>query len=266
MRGELKYVTGKAGNRIAVRTAGTNGPPVVLVHGWAQSSRCWPNELAMGSHCLALDLRGHGESEGVDDYADGAGWAADLAAVLATLDEPAVLLGWSYGGVVITDYLRHFGTEGVRGLLFAGAVTELGRGHPGGRVGSVMRAAMPDVFSDEPDVAVPALNTFLAGMSVRKVPGELHQSMLADTLRVDPQVRAALFARDIDSGEALRNVDVPAVLVHGEQDAVVSPTAGEYAADLIPGATLHRWPDVGHLPFIERAQEFHAVLARLLAL
>lgn len=259
-------MSGKAGNRIALRTAGTNGPPVVLVHGWAQSSRCWPSELAMGSHCLAVDLPGHGESDGVDDYADGAGWAADLAAVLATLDEPAVLVGWSYGGVVITDYLRHCGTVGVRGLLFAGAVTELGRGHPGGRVGSVMRAAMPDVFSAEPDVAVPALNTFLAGMSVRKMPGRLHQSMLADALRLDPQVRAALFARDVGSAEVLASVDVPTVLVHGEQDAVVSPTAGEYAADLVPGATLYRWQDVGHLPFVERTQEFHAVLARLLAL
>ncbi|WP_082468992.1 alpha/beta fold hydrolase [Sciscionella sediminilitoris] len=266
MEGELSWVTSKSGNRIAVRTAGTNGPPVVLLHGWAQTGRCWPQELAMGCRCLAVDLRGHGDSEDAGEYADSAAWAADLAAVLDTLDEPAVLVGWSYGGLAITDYIRHFGTSGVRGLLLTGAITEIGKDRPGGRIGAVMREAIPDALSTDPATAVPALARFVEGLTVRPVRGALHQALLGAALNVDPHVRAALFARTVDSREVLAGIDVPAVLVHGAQDAVVAPSTTEYAASLIPGAQTHIWPDVGHLPFLERAQEFHTILARLLAL
>lgn len=266
MRGELNWVTGESGNRIAVRIAGTNGPPIVLLHGWAQSGRCWPQELAMGCKCLAVDLRGHGSSEGTGEYTDSAAWAGDLAAVLETLDEPAVLVGWSYGGLVIADYIRHYGTKGVRGLLLTGAITEIGRGQPGGRIGSVMRDAIPDALSSEPATAVPALAEFISGLTARPLPGALHQQLLGTALQVDPQVRAALFARTVDSRDVLSGVDVPTVLVHGEQDAAVAPSTSEYAANLVPNAQSHVWQDVGHLPFIERAQEFHTVLARLLAL
>lgn len=248
--------------RLALRVAGPpDGPPIVLLHGWAQSARCWAalqaGQLAQTHRLIAVDLRGHGDSDvPADGYDSSAAWAADVRAVLVHAGRPAVLVGWSYGGLVITDYLRHHGTDGVAGIVLVGAITEIGRGHPGGRVGPVMRAALPAALSDDPAVAEPALRDFVHDMAVQAP----HDELLADALRVPAFVRAALFARDVASADVLAAVDVPTLVVHGRQDRVVDPSAGEYAAGLVPGATV-TWPDTGHLPFVEDRPGFERALA-----
>jgi len=264
---ELRFVRGASGVPLAVREAGDPaGPPVVLVHGWAASSRAWQHQLAALTDCrvLAVDLRGHGESGAGprDDYADPAVWAADVAAVLAYAGAPAVLVGWSYGGLVITDYLRERGQDGVAGLLYVGAVTELG-GHPGGAVGPAWDGLMRAVFAEDPAVAVPALTTMMSRMTAEPAAGELVQRWLGDALRVAPAVRLALFRRDIASADVLAAVSVPTLVVHGELDGVISPSAAEFVARTVPGAELRWFPGVGHLPFAERPDEFTAALRAL---
>jgi pimeloyl-ACP methyl ester carboxylesterase len=86
------------------------------------------------------------------------------------------------------------------------------------------------------------------------------ESLLAESLRVPAFVRAALFDRDVAGADVLAGIDVPTLIVHGRQDAVVDPSAASYAAGLIPGATL-TWLDSGHLPFVDNAAEFDTALA-----
>ncbi|MXZ46337.1 MAG: alpha/beta fold hydrolase [Chloroflexi bacterium] len=84
--------------------ASPNRPPVVLMHGAANSSAVWRHwqealvERGWGSH--ALDLRGHGRSEGSVDGATMSDYADDVAAFVETLPETPVLMGWSMGGLV----------------------------------------------------------------------------------------------------------------------------------------------------------------------
>jgi len=261
-------VTSAGGVRLAVREAGPRqAPPIVLLHGWAQSSAVWAEQLAAAAltdrfRLVAADLRGHGDSDAPDHgYRDSDAWADDVAALLAYAGADAVLVGWSYGGLVVTDYLRRHGTESVAGLVLVGAITEIGRDHPGGRVGPVMRAALPAALDDDPAVAVPALLEFTTGLAGGEVTGELAQRLLGTALRVPPRVRAALFRRDVTSEDVLAAVDVPTLVLHGTRDAVVDPSAAEYAAGAIPGAELRWFDDTGHLPFVERAAEFTHELA-----
>jgi pimeloyl-ACP methyl ester carboxylesterase len=259
-------VTGSSGVRLAVRTAGpVDAPPVVFLHGWAQSSRAWSHQLtgrlADAYRLIAADLRGHGDSDApATGYDSAAEWAGDVAALLAYAGRPAVLVGWSYGGLAITDYLRCHGTHHVAGLVFAGAITEIGRGHPGGRVGRLMRDAQPAVLSPDPEIAGPALRDFVTGMPGTR-PSRFAESLVAESLRVPATVRAALFDRDVDSAAVLAAVDVPTLVLHGRQDQVVAPSAAEYTARLVPGATLTWFDHTGHLPFAERADAFDAALA-----
>ncbi|TQM82322.1 pimeloyl-ACP methyl ester carboxylesterase [Saccharothrix saharensis] len=255
---------GAEGVRLSVRESGpVDAPAVVLVHGWAQSGEVWPSQPSLRSY--ALDLRGHGRSEvGSGGYGDSACWAADLEAVLDHVGRPAVVVGWSYGGLVIADYLRVHGTVGISGLVLVGAVTEIGRGRPGGVIGEVMRAALPDAFSDDPEVAVPALARFYRDQA-RGVAGDVVQRMLGTALRVPPRVRREMFRRDVDSAAVLKSVDKPTLVVHGTADEVVDPAAGEYAAALIPGADLRRYDGVAHAPFLERPERFAADLAGFVA-
>lgn len=262
-------VAGAGGVRLAVRETGDPAaPPIVLLHGWCASGSAWAGQLAdpcLAAHhrLVAVDLRGHGDSEVPDPagggYADPAVWAGDLAAVLDRTG-PAVLAGWSYGGLVITDYLRERGTDGVAGIVLVGAITEIGPGNPGGEVGPAWDGLMRPALSDDPAAAVPALTALAGRMTAPPAPDAVVQRLLADMLRVPPAVRGALFRRTLGSADVLTSASVPALVVHGERDEVISPRAAEYAAGKIPGARLRWFPDVGHMPFTERAQEFNAVL------
>ncbi|HEX6357271.1 alpha/beta hydrolase [Actinophytocola sp.] len=263
----MRDLLGAGGVRIAVRTAGDpQGPPIVFVHGWASSSATWVGqltdlELAARHRLIALDLRGHGASAvAVDGYDDPATWADDLAAVLAHAGRPAVLVGWSYGGVVITDYLRQRGTAGVAGLVFVGALTELGPGHPGGAIGAAWDGILRAVLSEDPDEAVPALTTLAKRMTATPRSGAEIQRNTGEMLSVPPAVRKALFRRDVGSADVLAAVDVPTLVVHGTEDAVVSPATAEYVAGKIPGAVLRWYVAGGHMPFAERREEFNAAL------
>lgn len=267
---ERLQVTGAGGARIAVRAAGPLGaPPIVLVHGWARSGADWAAQLADPTltdrfRLLAPDLRGHGDSEAPENgYDDPETWAADLAAVLDLAGAPAVLAGSSYGGLVIIDYLRQRGDQNVTGLLLAGALTEIGAGNPGGATGPLMGPGLRDYLSPDPAVAVPALTTLTWGLTAEPADGETVQRRLGEFLRVPPRVRRALFRRSVTSADTLAAIRVPTLLVHGTADSVVDPSAAEYAAGKIPGASLRWFQDVGHLPFAERVDQFNSALREL---
>lgn len=255
--------------RIAVRTAGPPGAPaIVLLHGWAQSSSAFSAQLAdpklTGRYrVVAPDLRGHGHSDvpGPDGgYSDPEAWADDVAAVLALAGRPVVLAGWSYGGAVITDYLRAFGDQDLSGIVFASAATEVGRNRPGAAPGTAMRSVVPYVNVEDLDTATRGFTEFVRGMAEGHLPGELSQRLVGDALRVPWQVRRAMFRRDFDSSGVLRLITVPTLVAHGELDAVVEPAVAEYTAGKIPGARLRWFPKTGHMPFAERTEEFDDML------
>jgi non-heme chloroperoxidase len=257
------------GVRLGLRVEGiANARPIVFVHGWAQSSRAWDPQFADSAltsrfRLVAMDLRGHGASDvPVAGYDDSRNWAEDLSTVLDFAGDGAIVVGWSYGGLVLADYLRVHGSARLSGIVLAGAITEIGRGRPGGRIGSVMRAAMPGALSEDPRVAVPAMVDFNRDMVAGPVPGPYAQALLGASLAVPPAVRGALFSRDVGSADVLEAVRVPALIMHGTEDLVVDRSAGEYAAGKIPGASVRWLEGVGHLPFVEAAPEFTTALRR----
>lgn len=260
-------VTTPDGTELAVHETGPRtAPAVVLLHGWAGSANAWSEQVTDELNLFAVDLRGHGDSDKpVDGYDEPNIWADDVAAVLERVGRPAVLVGWSYGGLVITNYLRRYGTRGVAGLVFVGAITEIGRGRAGGLSGPAMRAVVREVLSEDPAVAVPALLELTTKMTAAPQPGPWVQRALANSLRVPPSIRAALFHRDVDSAEVLAAIDVPTLLVHGTNDEVVDPSTTEYAAKLVPDAETHWYQEIGHMPFLERAERFNSDLVTFAA-
>ena len=260
-------VTGHGGVRLSLRVEGAeHGRPIVFVHGWAQSSACWAAQFAdpvltERFRLIAMDLRGHGSSDVPDGrYDDPRVWADDLAAVLDFAGPDAIVVAWSYGGLVVTDHIRVHGTARLRGLVLVGAITEIGPDRPGGRVGSLMAEHMRAMLSEDPDVAVPALTAFSRGMAAGPIPGPQVQALLGASLSVPPAVRAALFRRNLGSADVLAEIDKPVLLVHGTADRVIDPAAAEYALGKIPGAVVRWFADGGHAPFAESAGEFDAVL------
>src|SRR5882672_3714837 len=111
---KIHSVHGTGGVDLHVREWGRpNGIPILLIHGWSQCHLCWmkqhEGEQEDAFRIVALDLRGHGNSDAPlqpEQYTDGDKWAGDIAATMDQLglDRP-ILVGWSYGGVIVGDYM-----------------------------------------------------------------------------------------------------------------------------------------------------------------
>nr|WP_253207372.1 alpha/beta fold hydrolase [Verticiella sp. GG226] len=118
------------GTRLAVQVRGpAEAPAIVFVHGIAQSQLAFgrqvSSELAQRYRLVTYDLRGHGESDkptAEGAYASGRVMSDDLQAVIkaAGVKRP-VLVGWSLGGIVVAQYLRDYGEDGIAGVNFVGA-------------------------------------------------------------------------------------------------------------------------------------------------
>lgn len=261
------------GTTLAYRVLGDPAArPLVLVHGWAQSSACWGSELlgelAERFRVVAVDLRGHGHS-GVAEagYDSSAQWADDLEAVLdaAGIGEGsgAILLGWSYGGIVVSDYLAARGEGRVAGLVLCGAVTSISRS-AGGAVGPAMMAVADGGFDDDPARAIAALSSFGSAM-MRSGDGASRQRIFGLSLATPPAVRGKMLARRVDNDQTLRGLSIPALVIHGEHDGVVLPSAGQANAGMIPGARFVGFPESAHAPFVEEMPRFLAHLEEFAA-
>jgi non-heme chloroperoxidase len=262
-------VIGGAGVRLHARDCGDpDGPAIVFVHGWSQCDLCWQAQL--GSSLVArfrmvtFDLRGHGSSErppAPGGYTDERLWADDLAAVLDQLAvERPVLVGWSYGGFVIGDYLRAHGDAAIAGVdLVGGAVrlTPPAFEHIGpGFLENAPGACVPDLATN-----IAAIQRFLRRSTVRPLPDELRDAALGWNMAVPPAVRGALIARRIDDDDVLSRLTVPVLVTHGRQDEIVLPSMAEHVLDVCPTAVASWYDGVGHMPFLEDAERFDRELA-----
>src|SRR5699024_4428533 len=130
---------------------------------------------------------GHGRSDAPESgYDDPNVWAEDLAAVLQRAGAPVIVVGWSYGGLVIADYLRRYGDQGLAGLVFVGAITEIGKNRPGGTIGPAMSGALPDALSEDTASAGAAVARLCSDMTVEPLSGDRVQELMGTTLTVRP--------------------------------------------------------------------------------
>ncbi|MBF6211356.1 alpha/beta hydrolase [Nocardia puris] len=256
------------GTAIVYRVTGPVGArPLVLVHGWAADLRCWggaAEDLARRFRVVAVDLRGHGYSGKPEaGYDDPKNWAGDIAAVLAAegITEGAILLGWSYGGIVLADYVTVHGTSALAGLVFTGAMVNIGRGVPGATTGPAMRAAIPGVFEESAGRATRAFGEF-GNANVGAGPGKGvdAQRLFGASLATPPAVRKALFYRTIDNTATLRALDIPVLVLHGEDDPVVLAENGRHIAESAPDVRAEFWPGAQHGLFLEDRARFVAAV------
>ncbi|WP_345494572.1 alpha/beta fold hydrolase [Nocardia callitridis] len=262
----IRDVVSVDGTEIVYRVS---GPPearaLVLLHGWSADLRCWgdaADDLAERFRVIAVDLRGHGYSgKPATGYDDPKNWAGDVAAVLAAekITADAVLLGWSYGGLVLSDYLAEHGAGALAGVIYSGSMANIGRDVPGAEVGSAMAAAIPGVFEESAGRAVRAFAAFgNANTGPGADKGPAAQRLFGASLATPPSVRKGLFYRTVDNTETLRALDIPVLVLHGADDPVVPVANGRYVAETAPKATASIWEGAQHGLFIEDRARFVA--------
>jgi pimeloyl-ACP methyl ester carboxylesterase len=270
---QTRLVRGADGVGIAVDESGApHGTPIVFLHGIAQSRRIWQSvltgPLARDHRLVAIDLRGHGDSdrpEGDAAYAGGDRLGGDLEAVCAALDlDRPVIVAWSYGGVVVGEYLRAHGSSGLGAILFAAAALQVGK--PARALfGPAMLSSGRALMSEDAAVYAAGARAFLLACAARPIAASFVDEGLAEMARVPAHVRRALLGRSEDYSAELASCTLPVATLHGVLDPVVLVEMSEHIASLVPGAESTCLSGVGHLAFLEAEEAFHAAVLALVA-
>ena len=263
-----RFIPGGGGCRLHVVETGTRGgQPILFVHGISQSWLSWSAQLRSGLErryrLVAMDLRGHGLSDRpATGYDDSKLWADDIDAVIRelSLDRP-ILCGWSYGPLVMLDYVRHYGESRIGGLHFVDGLSKLGSAAALAVLTPEVLAVVPGLFSTDTETSVAALQSLVHRFFVRSPSAAALYEILGDNASVSPAVRQAMFSRTIDNDDLLPSIRKPVLITHGAADAVVKVDVVAEYQRLLPNAEIQIIAESGHAPFRDDATAFNRRLA-----
>jgi non-heme chloroperoxidase len=253
----MNTITTNDGATIYFKDWGT-GQPVVFSHGWPLSSDAWEAQMlflaAHGFRCIAHDRRGHGRSSqpwtgnDMDTYAD------DLAALVQTLDlHDAIHVGHSTGGGEVVRYIGRHGTARVAKAVLIGAIPPLmlqTPTNPGGLPRKVFDDIRTSVLKDRSqffkDMSVPFFGANRAGVTVSQ--GVLDTFWLIGMQAGFSSVYDCIKVfSETDLTDDLKRIDVPTLIIHGDDDQIVPIGASALlAAKIVKDATLKVYEGAGH--------------------
>jgi non-heme chloroperoxidase len=253
----MSTITSKDGTEIYYKEWG-EGPVVTFSHGWPLNSDAWDGQMLFlaqnGYRVVAHDRRGHGRSSQASSGNDMNGYADDLAAIIEALDlQNATLVGHSTGGGEVTRYIGRHGSKRVAKVVLIAAVPPIMLKTPANPEGLPMevfdglRAGLvKDRSQFYRDLAIQFYGANRPGANVSQ--GTLDQfwlwSMQAGLKNAYESIKAF---SETDFTEDLKKIDVPALVLHGEDDQIVPvKDSARKSAKLIKGAKELYYPGAPH--------------------
>jgi non-heme chloroperoxidase len=253
----MSTITTKDGTSIFYKDWG-KGQPIVFSHGWPLSADAWDEQLfffaAHGFRTIAHDRRGHGRSSqpwngnDMDTYAD------DLSALIEKLElSDAIVVGHSTGGGEVTRYLGRHGTRRVAKAAIVGAVPPLmlkTETNPGGLPMSAFDEIRAGLDKDKSqfykDLAFPFYG---ANRPDSKVSAGLRDQFWLQSMQAGYKASYDCVKQfsEVDFTEDLKKIDVPVLVLHGEDDQIVPiKAAAPLSSKLLKKSTLTIYPGAPH--------------------
>lgn len=221
--------------------SGRGGPALILIHGAGGNHLHWPAALRRlpGATVYAIDLPGHGRSEGpgrerIEDY------AADVLRFMDAVGVArGVLVGHSMGGA-IAQMTALLAPERVAGLVLVGTGARL-------RVAPVLL----DGILQDARAAIALITEWAWGPEADPVMVARGRQMMA---RVNPQVVWGDFAAcdRFDIRERVGEIAAPTLIITGAEDRMTPPKFGQWLAERIPGARFVLVEGAGHMVMLEK--------------
>ena len=266
----MTTITTKDGAQIFYKDWGS-GQPVVFSHGWPLNADAWDEQLffvaSNGFRAIAHDRRGHGRSSQTWDGNDMDTYADDLNALVTTLGlENAIHIAHSTGGGELVRYLGRHGTKRASKVVLVGAIPPFLLKTPENPVGLPLEA-----FQQIQAGMVADRSQFYKDLSAQfygaNRPGsKVSQGVLDQFWRLSMQVglrnsHECINAIQADFRKDLAKIDVPTLVIHGDDDQVV-PIAigGSRSSELIKGAILKVYPGAPHGLMSTHQQQFNSDL------
>lgn len=235
-----------------------SGQPIVFSHGWPLDADAWEDQMfflsSHGYRCIAHDRRGHGRSSqpwngnDLDTYAD------DLAELINVLDlKDAVLVGHSTGGGEVARYLGKHGSKQVAKAVLIGAIPPLmlkTDKNPGGLPIKVFDDIRNGLLKDRSqffkDLSMPFYGANRPNSNVSQGLRDFFwlQGMLTSFKAAYDCVKAF---SETDLTEDLKKIDVPTLLIHGDDDQIVPiDDSSRLSVKLIKNAELKEYKGAPH--------------------
>lgn len=239
------------------------GIPVVLLHGYTDSWRSFERvlpHLPTSLHAFALTQRGHGDADRPPAGYRPQDFTADLAAFMDALDlGPAVVVGHSMGSYMAQRFALDYPERTLGLVLMSSSATV--RESP---AVAELRAAVAELADPvDPDFA----REFQEGTTARPVPEAFFRMAVQESLKLPARVWRAVLEGFVEGHVPPEpgQIQVPTLIVWGDQDAMFGREEQEALAAAIPGAQLLVYRGTGHALHWEEPERFAADLARFAA-
>ncbi len=261
-----------------VDDTGGSGRPVVLIHGWPLSGESFSENVPAlqqaGYRVVTYDRRGFGRSDKgkAKDYTYDT-LAEDLHKVLEGLDlNDATVVGFSMGGGEIARYATKYGAERIRSVVFASAVPpymEQTSDNPDGPLTKTQATEMTASLTKDEDEFYDGFTTdFFTANGKLVVTEAQRQEALALAKQADKKAALGCMAAfgTTDFRDDLPNVNVPALILHGDADGTV-PFEGSGARThaALAGSELHVVAGGPHGVNVSHADEWNKAVIDFLA-
>lgn len=254
----MPSITTKDGTEIYYKDWGT-GQPIVFHHGWPLSADDWDTQmlyfLSRGYRVIAHDRRGHGRSTQTDEGNEMDTYAADVAELVAHLDlKEAIHVGHSTGGGEVARYVAKHGRGRVAKAVLIGAVPPImvkSDANPGGlplEVFDGFRAALAanraQFFVDVPSGPFYGFNRPGAKVDQGVIDNWWRQGMMGGAKAHYDCIKAF---SETDFTEDLKAIDVPVLVMHGDDDQIVPIADSAPLSDkLLKHSTLKVYKGLPH--------------------
>lgn len=240
---------------------------ILFIHGWPLNHHMWEYEVErlqdLGFRCVAIDLRGYGQSDRPTTGYDYDTMASDVKGVIDALQlSEIILVGHSMGGAIATHYVSKFNAHGISKLVLLGAAVpawvktnDWDHGYTKEQVNDFIAQSV----NDRPKFIHSVRNLFFYQYATPET--GVWFTDLCQKAAGWSTAKSLVALRDEQLFNDLPNIQIPTLILHGTHDQVCPFEFAEYMHQHITNSKLTPLTESGHAAFFEEKDKVSKAIA-----